>query len=276
MVGDVKPASSLDMAPSFNLFNQSFDSFGDVQYFANDSSLQADSFGLAQVESVGGENLVLRKDSSFPLARSGSLTLGYSPVNSFGNGSRIGGSGHRSMMVVGGHDARSTSPTQVLNMYRSYSSVPRSAASATLEVSRSSGGGMMMMSSGSASFGMYGGGRSSATYDAAASPVYDTHAPLPPPVSSIPPFYYLLRKFKEAFRGITFLLPGIKECLVPPSPEITSSSAPNPTTDDDAMVKASPSADANDKVVTTTKWEPSVRESMLARLCVCCIFFTDK
>jgi hypothetical protein len=247
------------MAPSFTLFNQSFDSFGDVQYFANDSSLQADSFGLAQVESVGGENLVLRKDASFPLANSGSLTLGYSPVNSFGNGSRVGGSSHRSMMVVGGHDARSTSPTQVLNMYRSYSSVPRSAASATLEASRSSGGMQMMMNSGSASFGMYGGGRSSAAYDPA-SPIYDAHAPpLPPPMNSTPPFYYLLRKFREAFRGITFLLPGIKECMIPPPPEITPSSAPNHTAEDITTVKASPSGDGAEKLVTTTKWEPSVR-----------------
>lgn len=57
------------MAPSFNLFNQSFDSF------ANDGhlSLNADSFGFGRTESAVAMDGILRQSNTFA----------YSPVHSF-------------------------------------------------------------------------------------------------------------------------------------------------------------------------------------------------
>jgi hypothetical protein len=85
----------IDMNPSFVLFNQSFDSFGDANYF--NESLQADSFGM--------EHSDLKKTGQ-QLLTAGSLTIGFSPVNSFGNHAPP-----RREMVL---DGRSPSPTQVL------------------------------------------------------------------------------------------------------------------------------------------------------------------
>jgi len=105
------------MAPSFSLFNQSFDSFGDGNYF----SLQNESFGMSRTKSDGGElqQLLHKNSSSLAPSSSGPLTIGYSPVNSFGTATagRRGSSVAGSTMVL--ERSERSSPTQVL--YRSYS-----------------------------------------------------------------------------------------------------------------------------------------------------------
>lgn len=197
-------AGLIDIAPSFVLFNQSFDSFGDGNYFNVESSLQADSFGMARTSSIENPEAhgsLLKKNSSVGAtsqqlltAGSGALTIGFSPVNSFGNPSapsRRGGN----MMVL---DGRSPSPTQVLGMYRSYS-----------------GGGNMrpeMMEDpqmrGNSSFG--GPHRS---FGGESSPYYTHRGDQD---NGEPPFYGLLRKYKLAFKDCTFLLPGLKAALLEP------------------------------------------------------------
>lgn len=202
------------MAPSFTLFNQSFDSFGDGNYFNVDTSLQNDSFGMAQTKSIDEDAAqLLQKKSSMGeasaqqllTAGSGPLTIGYSPVNSFGNGSmpasnRRGGN----MMLLG--DARSSSPTQVLGMYRSYSgggsNAPRPETLDDAHMRMSAGGSFGQGPSlsytsnsgrqfGDAPPGYYGGPmRSSDSGD------------------RTPPFYVMLRRFKSAFKNCTFLLRG--------------------------------------------------------------------
>ena len=122
-------SNSIETAPSFSLFNQSFDSFGDGNYFNVDSTLHNDSFGMGRIASVDPESAtqILHTSSGnfsqqILTANSGALTLGYSPVNSFGNVSAAQGPSRRSgtTMVVGGGADPSTSPSQAL-VYRSYS-----------------------------------------------------------------------------------------------------------------------------------------------------------
>ena len=221
--GSKAGGSMIDIAPSFNLFNQSFDSFGDANYFNVDSTLQADdSFGLGQTESVGNDvatQEVLRKNSStfstqfLAHSGSGALTIGYSPVNSFGNASataasRRGSSSTGNMMVVGGgHDARSSSPTQVLGMYRSYSGgTVRPLDDSHLRMSVGSFGGQSMS----------GYNRSSYADPSASPPSNYYMGPIRSheSVDRMPPFYMLLRKFRAAFKECTFLLPGVKSALL--------------------------------------------------------------
>lgn len=93
-----KPGS-IEMAPSFNLFNQSFDSFGDTFNVVGnlEASLQSASFGGGPSASgdFGGGNCAqpLQRTLSgnythqlLGSSGSGALTFGMSPVNSFGNG----------------------------------------------------------------------------------------------------------------------------------------------------------------------------------------------
>ena len=203
------------MAPSFTLFNQSFDSFGDTNYFNVESTLQNDSFGMARTNSVenDGTTQLLHKNSSVGGASqqllasaSGPLTIGYSPVNSFGNVSASMNSRREPMMYLGGSDARSSSPTQVLNIYRSYSGtgVPRPDMldDSHMRMSVGSFGGQSITSGKpygdpSSSMQYYGGGMR--TNDNA---------------ERGPHFYVLLRKYKLAFKDCTFLLPGIKAALL--------------------------------------------------------------
>lgn len=206
----------IDTAPSFNLFDRSFDSFGDANYFNVDSTLQADdSFGLGQTESVGNDVAtpeVLRKNSStfstqfLAHSGSGALTIGYSPVNSFGNASAAASRrGSNNMMVVGGHDARSSSPTQVLGMYRSYSGgTVRPLDDSHMRMSVGSFGGQSMS------------GYNRSYVDPAASPSSYYMGPIRSheSVDRLPPFYALLRKFRAAFRDCSFLLPGVKSALL--------------------------------------------------------------
>jgi hypothetical protein len=223
----LKNVGSIEMAPSFNLFNQSFDSFGDTQYFNVDSTLQNDSFGIVRtgsVENEGAAQMLQTTASSggnfaqqmLTATGSGALTIGYSPVNSFGTVLASAAPPRRSgnMMVLGGgSDLRGASPTQELGMYPSYSGsgAPRSGPSGPLDDSH------LRMSVGS-----FGGPMSYGRppySDPSSSPYYCYNAgPSRSHESSerSPSFYAHLRKYKAAFKDCTFLLPGLKAALLEP------------------------------------------------------------
>lgn len=192
--------NTIDIAPSFTLFNQSFDSFGDGNYFPMDGALQNDSFGLGRVDN-GEDDHLLQQNSSVGIASqqlltnsaSGPLAIGYSPVNSFGvnptpSNSRRGGN----TIVLGGPDTRASSPTQVLGMYRSYSGGGAALDDAHLRMSTSFGGQSLR----------YGESSSPPPFYARSSENAD------------PPFYLLLRKFRMAFKNCAFVLPGLKSALL--------------------------------------------------------------
>lgn len=191
--------AGIDMASSFNLFNQSFDSFGG-DYFNVDPSLQNDSFGIGRAgsaENDAGNTQLLQGSSSGGnfaaqiLGPTGStnLSMGYSPVNSFGNpsaGIASAGPSHRgNMMVLGGGNQRSASPSQVLGMYRSYS-----------------GSGVRMDT------GSFGGPPRGPP-----GPYYYGIPPRPAEGDRGPSFYSFLILHKGAFVDCTFLLPGLKAAL---------------------------------------------------------------
>jgi len=243
--GQLSKSGSIDMAPSFNLFNQSFDSFGDGHYFNVEGSLHADSFGLGRTDSAGAEAgaQILRKNSSTNFSSqflapsgSGALTIGYSPVNSFGNASTAQqqqqqqqrNGNNSTMMVVGGPDGRSASPSEVLGMYAGNA---RPLDDSHLRMSVGSFGGHSMS-----------GYMRGSSYEA--SPNYFNRSPEGFD-SRMPLFYVLLRKYRHAFKDCTFLLPGVKSAL-----------------QEDAMEQdgADPSgADAVDSAAKVAKWDPSVR-----------------
>ena len=212
---DAKFSTSIEAAPSFSLFNQSFDSFGDGHYFNVDSSLHNDSFGIARVASVDQDATaqILQSTSAGNFSQqllasgSGALTLpGYSPVNSFGNVSASVPRRTGSMMVVGGgSDNRASSPTQVLNVYRSYSSGgPRSGP---LDDSH------LRMSVGSFGTPSMAYSKSYGEVPPTASPGFYSGAAPPQDGPGSPPFYVFLRKHKNAFKDCLFLLPCLKDAL---------------------------------------------------------------
>jgi hypothetical protein len=220
-----KLAASIENAPSFSLFNQSFDSFGDGHYFNVDASLQNDSFGMVRVSSVdndgsGGNILQSASVGNFSqqllASGSGALTLGYSPVNSFGNVSVSGGSRRGgTTLVVGGPEPRPTSPTQVLGMYRSYSAGGGGGtgrAQSSLEDSH------LRLSLGSFGAPSMAYSRSYGGEPAGVAPYY--YAPAGPTRSHDnvdklnPSFHTFLRKHRNAFKDCTFLLPGLKASLL--------------------------------------------------------------
>jgi hypothetical protein len=215
----IRADGSIDIAPSFPfLLNQSFDSFGDS--FNVESTLQTDSFGFGHADSTvndGAVTQVLRKNSSgvgnysapflAPSGSGGALTIGYSPVNSFGNASSAP---RTNIMVVGGHDPRSSSPSEALGMFRSYSggtATTRPLDDSHFRMSVGSFGGQSM----SAGFNRSSYG------DPTSSPSTYYTGPIRSIESSIdklPPFYILLRKYRAVFRDCTFLLPGVKSVSV--------------------------------------------------------------
>lgn len=213
----IRAHGSIDIAPSFPfLLNQSFDSFGDS--FNVESTLQADSFGFGRIDSSGndgtGMQQVLRKNSSgvgnisapmlAPSSSGGALTIGYSPVNSFGNVSAVPRS---NVMVVGGHDPRSASPTEALSMFRSYSggtATTRPLDDSHFRMSVGSFGGQSIAAGYNRS--SYGGDPTSSPGSYYAGPIRSVESN----VDRFPPFYRLLRKYRAVFRDCTFLLPGIK------------------------------------------------------------------
>lgn len=212
------------MAPSFTLFNHSFDSLGE-NYFNVDASLHNDSFGMIRTGSVAeaetGTQLLVNNLSNGNISTqllvpsgSGHLTIGYSPVNSFGNissaapirkqGSSIGN--NASTMVLG-PEIRPSSPSQVLGVYRSYSGGSPAARPGPLDDSH------MRMSVGS--FGAH-----SASYNrqfgeqVASQYYYGGPSRTQSFGEKVPPFYLFLRKYKAAFKNCTFLLPGLKAALL--------------------------------------------------------------
>jgi hypothetical protein len=217
------------MASSFNLFNQSFDSFGDVNYFNADSNLQNDSFGMPRSgsnEHEGTTQLLQRNSSGGNFSQqllhgsgsTGALTIGYSPVNSFGTAMaamapRRGGG---SMMVLGGSDPRAGSPTQVLGMYGSNSgSGPRLGPldDSHFRMSADSHFRMSVGSFGAQSGPTYGrpfaGPSTSPNYYYSMGPSGSNESS-----DMAPPFYIFLRKYKAAFKDCIFLLPGLKAALL--------------------------------------------------------------
>ena len=134
--------NSLDMAPSFSLFNQSFDSLGDTAQFFNvsgalDSAMlnSSTSFELKQSGSRSpsspGDNCLQLSASSgtFKLnaSMSGGAIFGMSPTNSFGNGPTASFStntpGGPSVTVLGGNSDGRSSPSQVLDLYKNSGSI---------------------------------------------------------------------------------------------------------------------------------------------------------
>jgi hypothetical protein len=210
------------MAPSFSLFNQSFDSIGDTAQFFNvggplDSALQSTSFGAIPIGSgdknEGNEIQLTSSGVNYAqqlLGGSGSagaLTFGMSPNNSFGNGPSTLRSGN--MMVLGGQDHRSASPSQVLDMYRSYSggASPRSKPVGPLEDSH------LRMSAGSLGAPSLGNAYTRSFGDGPPGHYRSNSMPHESPGGS-PNFYAFLRKHKMAFKECNFLLPGLKAALL--------------------------------------------------------------
>lgn len=140
--------NSLDMAPSFSLFNQSFDSLGDTAQFFNvgsaldsamlnsSTSFELKTSGSRSPSSPSPADQVIQLSSSngtFKLnaSMSGGAIFGMSPTNSFGNGPSAsfstntpGGPGG-SVTVLGGNSAHGTSssPSQVLDLYKNGGSI---------------------------------------------------------------------------------------------------------------------------------------------------------
>jgi hypothetical protein len=253
----IKNEGSIEMAPSFNLFNQSFDSFGDTQYFNVDSTLQNDSFGIVRtgscVENDGTAQMLQGAASSggnfsqqiLNGSGSGALTIGYSPVNSFGTVTASAGPRRGSnMMVLGGPDPRAGSPTQVLGMYPSYSGsgAPRSGPGplddSHLRLSGGSFGGQSMPYGRSP----YGDPSSSPYYNYNAGPSRSHES-----TERSPPFYTYLRKYKAAFKDCVFLLPGLKAALLEA-----------PLADRDETEESKPAADEGGQ--KGPNWDPSVSQ----------------
>eukprot|EP00980_Cylindrotheca_fusiformis_P004728 scaffold1004_cov105-Cylindrotheca_fusiformis.AAC.11 len=205
--GPPQPTNSLDMAPSFSLFNQSFDSIGDTAGFFNvggplESALQSASFGAGlgasedkgadlQLSASGGNNSLTQQLLG---SSSGALngTFGMSPSNSFGNGppAKTG-----NMMVLRGGQTGPSSPSQVLDMYRSYSASPKKQH--PLDENHGPSG-----PSYGNSFG-HGG------------PMLGRHGRSGHEnADGSPNFYSFLKKNKHAFKECSFLLPGLKAALL--------------------------------------------------------------
>lgn len=214
------------MAPSFTLFNQSFDSIGDTANFFSvsgplDSTLQSTSFGaalaasdtLTGTEDKGTDLQLSASNGNFSQqllggsSSGGALTFGMSPNNSFGNGPSSARGGN--MMVLGGQDNRSSSPTQVLDMYRSYSGgggpSPRTSKTDESHLRMSgSMGGQSLPNSYTKSFNEAPKGQYRA-------PGMGGH---PESNDGNPGFYVYLKRHKGAFKECSFLLPGLKAALL--------------------------------------------------------------
>jgi hypothetical protein len=212
-VGPPQPTSSIDMAPSFTLFNQSFDSIGDTANFFSvsgplDSALQSTSFGAALGSEDKTTELHLTSSAgNFSQQLLGGPTFEMSPSNSFGNGPGVMRSRSGNMMVLGGHDNRAASPSQVLDMYsRSYSGggpgpSPRSIKGGPLEDSH---------------LRMSGGSLAAPTLPNAYTHLHYRANEFGPPDSMDggPGFYVFLKKHKGAFKECSFLLPELKAALL--------------------------------------------------------------
>ena len=253
--------NSLDMAPSFSLFNQSFDSLGDTAQFFNvggalDSAMlnSSTSFELktsgSRSPSAADHGLQLTSSNGTFKLNASMSGFGMSPTNSFGNGptasfsTNTPGGGGGSVTILGGNSehGRSSSPSQVLDMYKSAGSIeeadlrlsaslgsPMIGASASYSSSRPfatgveggppqptlSGGDYKSSSSGSSGRRShlsprpqrrYSGQHSSSShYRPQRTPSFG-----PPNKDGSPRFYGFLRRNRGAFLDMTFLLPDLK------------------------------------------------------------------
>ena len=224
-----KQAPSIDINPSFTLFNQSFDSLGD-NYLGVESTLNAESFGMVGGGMVGGSDAENALRTAFSTGNgstqllapsaSGHLSLGYSPVNSFGNLSsapppRRSGSGGNMMLLGGGPEERASSPTQVLS---SYSQGYGAGRQGPLD------DGHLRMGGGS--FGGPSYGRPSDMADSGAQ-YFDEAEKVN---DGTPHFYNFLRKYKDAFSGCSFVLPGLKTVFLESSPSDVKGTTGHPET----------------------------------------------
>jgi hypothetical protein len=140
------------------------------------------------------------------------LTFGMSPNNSFGNGPPSVRTPN--VTLLGGQDGRSSSPTQVLGMYRSYSGSgsPRQKIE-PLDDShlRMSGGSFAAPSIGHSYTRSFGGDG----MPPGGHYQNDSMGPGPPEGMDGPPrFYHLLKSNMGAFKECTFLLPGLKQAIL--------------------------------------------------------------
>ncbi|KAG7370280.1 hypothetical protein IV203_028026 [Nitzschia inconspicua] len=234
--GPPQPTNSLDMAPSFSLFNQSFDSLGDTAHFFNvggplDSALQSASFGgTASIleDKMGiGDLQLTASNGTFKLNASssgGAMTFGMSPTNSFGNGPTSSFTTRGGNITLLGNDHRAASPSQVLEIgYQSGATSPHSKRGGSMD----EGNLRLSASMGSPTYSrQYVGDGGQGHYQHSSSSShhpfghpyqgasYPTHRPYrgstTPAPDGAPHFYIFLRKHKEAFREVTFLLPGLK------------------------------------------------------------------
>ena len=133
------------------------------------------------------------------------------PLRSTGSAAGNATSGDN-MMVLGGPDARPSSPSQVLGIYQSYSGGGASVVQRALDDSH------MRLSVGS--FGgpsMSYGSRPYGDPATSSPPYYYGMGPARSHESvgeRSPPFYVFLRRYKAAFKDCSFLLPGLKAALL--------------------------------------------------------------
>jgi len=258
--------NSLDMAPSFSLFNQSFDSLGDTAQFFNvggalDSTMlnSSTSFELKpsgsrspiQTASSSTDNYLQLSASNGTFKLNASMSgalFGMSPSNSFGNGPTASFSTNPPKMtqVLGGNsDHGRSSPSQVLDMYQQSKS-SNGGEEADLRLSASLGSPMIGQVGSYSSSRPFAtgveagppqpslGGRNSSSSDGRnhLSPKPQRHhypsssssqhqgyrhqrSPSgPPSKDGTPRFYNFLRKNKDAFLDMTFLLPNLKPVVM--------------------------------------------------------------
>lgn len=231
------------MAPSFSLFNHSFDSLGEAANYLgvgmpplDSGAFQSHSFGAGPTGSGDNENAAvpmlpspIEGNASFGgvtqqilgSSSGGMLTFGMSPENSFGNGPPSSGSQRRrgNMMILA-DDGRAQSPTQVLGMYPSYSGGYGAQPPGPQVPFRPKGGSGPMPPLGAGSFGPSMSMSQSYTRSFDGAPLGMMYpGPMAPlrtfehPEGALS-FYPFLRRNRAAFIKCTFLLPGLKAALL--------------------------------------------------------------
>eukprot|EP00548_Thalassiothrix_antarctica_P010088 CAMPEP_0194161118 /NCGR_PEP_ID=MMETSP0152-20130528/78762_1 /TAXON_ID=1049557 /ORGANISM="Thalassiothrix antarctica, Strain L6-D1" /LENGTH=1191 /DNA_ID=CAMNT_0038870871 /DNA_START=67 /DNA_END=3642 /DNA_ORIENTATION=- len=233
--GSSGQGGTIETAPSFSLFNQSFDSLTDTQNFYNAAGTlefnPSSSFGVGTTSSrdlIDNSNQLLPSSSgagSFAAGErllgsssGGMLTFGMSPANSFGNGPSNNSSRRNSnMMVLGGPDQQPASPTQMLSMYPSYSGGYGSQGSTQGTGAFRSRNGHVREQNGirSMSSGSFGGSMLySRSYEASPHSAYNGGQGASRSQDGPPRFYIFLGRNKAAFIKCSFLLPGLKAALL--------------------------------------------------------------
>ncbi len=216
------------MAPSFTLFNQSFDSIGDTANFFNvsgplESALRSASFGagLTTSDDKATELHLTSSAGNFSQQILVGSTFEMSPSNSFGNGVPVMRSRSGSMMMLGGQD-RAASPSQVLDMYSmSYSAggpvlSPRATKGGPLEDGHLRMSGSLTAPTLSNSYGHDG----PIHYRGSGVGHHDSS-------NGDPGFYIFLKRHKMAFKECSFLLPGLKAALLQ-TPDVKEEAADTP------------------------------------------------